>query len=186
MHGGKLATLGVAVLLAGCATFPTGPSVAVMPAAWKPFEVFQAEDAMCRQWAAQQTGDSPQMAADNAMGRSAVVGTLIGAGLGALIGSASANAGLGAGIGAGAGLLGGMAAGAEPSYASGSELQRRYDIAYQQCMYAKGNQVPGAAYMAPPPPPHPGAAPPAPPRATLPPPPPPSAVPPPPAPEAPR
>ena len=28
----------------------------------------------------------------------------------------------------------------------GSEAQRRYDIAYQQCMYAKGNQLPGSAY----------------------------------------
>ena len=24
------------------------------------------------------------------------------------------------------------------------DAQRRYDIAYQQCMYAKGNQLPGA------------------------------------------
>jgi hypothetical protein len=186
MRRGKLVALAVAVLLTGCATFPTGPSVAVMPAAWKPFEVFQAEDATCRQWAAQQTGgESPQMAADNSLARSAVVGTLIGAGLGALIGSVSGSAGVGAGIGAGSGLLGGMAVGSEPSYASGSELQRRYDIAYQQCMYAKGNQVPGAAYAAPPPPPPPGAAPPPPPRRELPPPPPPGAAPPPP-PDAPR
>ena len=33
------------------------------------------------------------------------------------------------------------------------EAQRRYDIAYVQCMYARGNQVPGrTAYRAPPPP----------------------------------
>ncbi|HQP55162.1 MAG TPA: hypothetical protein PLN83_03555, partial [Syntrophorhabdus sp.] len=39
------------------------------------------------------------------------------------------------------------------------ELQRQYDIAYSQCMYAKGNQVPGVvkrqpqADVPPPPPP---------------------------------
>jgi hypothetical protein len=29
------------------------------------------------------------------------------------------------------------------------EVQRRYDIAYQQCMYSKGNQVPGYAIQKP-------------------------------------
>jgi hypothetical protein len=33
-------------------------------------------------------------------------------------------------------------------------MQRSYDIAYQQCMYSRGNQIPGAG--APPPPPPPG------------------------------
>ena len=40
--------------------------------------------------------------------------------------------------------------------ASGGMLQARYDMAYVQCMYAKGNVVPGAlppgASVAPPPP----------------------------------
>jgi hypothetical protein len=30
-----------------------------------------------------------------------------------------------------------------PAYASEWQLQRQYDIAYQQCMYAKGNLIPG-------------------------------------------
>jgi hypothetical protein len=135
-----------------------------MPAAWKPFEVFQADDMACRQWAAQLTGASPQAAADDSVARSGLVGTLVGGGLGALIGSASANAGLGAAIGAGAGLLGGMAVGSGPAHATGWELQRRYDIAYSQCMYAKGNQVPGYGYRPPPTPPS-GVAPPPPPAA---------------------
>jgi hypothetical protein len=49
-------------------------------------------------------------------------------------------------------------------------VQQRYDMAYAQCMYAKGHQVPaagarrqGRAYSAPPPPP-PGSPPPPPPR----------------------
>jgi hypothetical protein len=163
MRGEKLVVLGLTVLLGACATFPSGPSVRVLPGAWKPFEVFQADDAVCRQWAAQQTGSSPQAAADDALARGALVGTLLGGGLGALIGSASADAGVGAAIGAGAGLLGGMAVGGEPAYAAGSHLQRRYDIAYEQCMYAKGNQVPGLPYWAPPAPPPAGVVPPPPP-----------------------
>jgi len=81
------------------------------------------------------------------------------AGLGAAIGAASGNPGTGAAIGAGTGLLGGTAVGAGSGQAYGWEAQRRYDIAYQQCMYAKGNQIPGGeqrsrrTYPAPPPPP---------------------------------
>ena len=46
--------------LGGCATIPTGPSVQVMPGSGKSFEQFQADDAVCRQWARQQIGQSPQ------------------------------------------------------------------------------------------------------------------------------
>jgi hypothetical protein len=48
-----------------------------------------------------------------------------------------------------------------PAQAAGGQAQRRYDNAYQQCMYAKGNQIPGSAvtpskrtrWIPPPPPP---------------------------------
>lgn len=171
-----------ALVLGGCATVPTGPSVMVLPAQGKPFEVFQADDAVCRQWAAQQIGATPGVTANQNTAIGALVGTAIGAGLGAAIGSASGNAGAGAAIGAGAGLLGGAATGANADQVYGWEAQRRYDNAYQQCMYAKGNQIPGAmqqtrrGYGAPPPPPPPpgfGSAPPA-PSSAIPPPPPPS------------
>ena len=35
-------------------------------------------------------------------------------------------------------------------------LQQRYDLAYSQCMYSRGNQVPGfqPSYAPPPPPPY--------------------------------
>jgi hypothetical protein len=150
-------------LLGGCATMPTGPSVTVFPAPGKPFEVFQADDYVCRQWAQQQIGGtSPSQTANQNLATGAVVGTAAGAGLGALIGSASGQAGAGAAIGAGVGLLTGTAVASEPARASGYQLQRRYDIAYTQCMYSKGNQVPGVArrqtqaYGPPPPPPPPG------------------------------
>ncbi len=148
------------VLLAvgACATVPTGPSVMVLPSPGKPFEVFQVEDGTCRQWAQQQIGMSPQEAVNKNTASGAVVGTAIGTGLGAAIGAASGNAASGAAIGAGTGLLFGTASGASTGQYYGYEAQRRYDIAYQQCMFAKGNIIPGVrvrrvARPLPPPPP---------------------------------
>ncbi len=132
------------LVLSGCATIPTGPSVMVMPPAGKSFEQFQADDAICRQFAYEQVGGvTGQEAAQRSAVSSAVIGTALGAAAGAAIGSVSGNVGAGAAIGAGSGLLLGSAAGT--GYASGSyyEAQRRYDNAYMQCMYAKGNQIPG-------------------------------------------
>lgn len=149
-------------VLGGCATLPTGPSVLVLPPPDKPFEQFQADDAICRQWAAQQIGMSPQETVNQNTATGAVVGTAIGAGLGAAIGAASGNAGTGAAIGAASGLLVGTASGANAGQVYGYEAQRRYDISYQQCMYAKGNQIPGTVTRTrtirrtPPPPPPPG------------------------------
>jgi uncharacterized protein YcfJ len=117
----------------------------VFPPPGKSFEQFQADDAICRQWAAQQIGLSPQEAANQNTVTGAVVGTVVGAGLGAAIGSVSGSAGAGAAIGAASGLLVGTASGASAGQEYGWRAQRRYDIAYQQCMYAKGNQIPGMA-----------------------------------------
>jgi hypothetical protein len=164
--------------LVGCATLPTGPSVTVLPGPGKTFEQFQTDDAVCRQWASQHVGESPQEAMNQNTATGAAVGTAAGAVLGAIVGSASGQAGSGAAIGAGSGLLVGTAAGASSGQAYGMEAQRRYDIAYQQCMYSKGNQIPGmapapaapTAGATPPPPPPPPVA-----EATPPPPPPPPA-----------
>lgn len=170
-----------APLLGACATVPVGPSVMVLPGTGKPFEQFQADDASCRQWAFQQIGMAPSDAAATSAVGGATLGTVLGAGLGAAIGAAAGNPGIGAAVGAGSGLLFGTAAGANAGQYSGFAVQQRYDIAYQQCMYAKGNQIPGAAQsprrvQAPPPPPPP----PPPPVNPAPPPPPPGPPPPPP------
>ena len=147
----------ILAIVSGCATMPTGPTVAALPGPGKPFEVFQADDYACRQWAQQQIGGaSPSQTANQNLASGAVVGTLVGAGLGAAIGAATGNVGAGAAIGAGAGLLTGTAVASGPAASSEYQLQRRYDITYQQCMYAKGNQIPGAGYS----PPLPGEAPP--------------------------
>jgi len=156
----RIYIFGLAILtLNACATIPNGPSVMVLPHPGKSFEVFQSEDLSCRNWAALQTGLAPGDAVNRNLVSGAAIGTLMGAGLGAAIGAVSGNAGAGAAIGAGSGLIGGTAAASGPAYASGWEFQRRYDIAYQQCMYAKGNQLPGAmrasrrSTVPPPPPP---------------------------------
>ena len=130
------------LVLSGCATLPTGPSVNVMPAQGKPFETFQAEDATCRTWAERQVGKSTQETYDRNVAGGAVAGTAIGAGLGAAVGSSSGHAGTGAAIGAATGLLFGSTAGSNAGQVTAREAQHRYDNAYVECMYTYGNLVP--------------------------------------------
>lgn len=135
--------LGAAVvMLAGCATMPTGPSVLVLPGDNKNFDQFRIDDSICRQYAYEQAGGAQQASQESSV-TSAVVGTGLGAAAGAAIGSASGNFGSGAAIGAGIGLLLGSAYGTDAASRAYSAAQRRYDNAYMQCMYAKGNQIPG-------------------------------------------
>ena len=171
----RLLPLVAVVGVSACATIPAGPSVMVMPGHGKNFEEFQMDDSACRGWANAQVGTTTDQAAAEAGVSSAVIGTILGAGLGAAIGAASGNPGVGAAIGAGSGALGGTLYGVGASQAAGGSVQWRYDMAYQQCMYAKGNQIPGTyssprrpRYGAPPPPPPP----PPPPASSAPPPPP--------------
>jgi len=163
--------LGIGVLSA-CAVVPTGPNVMVLPAPGKPFEAFQADEAVCRQYARSQLGVEPAEAASQSAVTSGAIGTVAGAAAGALIGAGVGHPGAGAAIGAGSGLVLGGASGVGASGASAATLQSRYDMAYVQCMYAKGNQVPGVATApsarstlpppppGPPPPPPPGVVPP--------------------------
>jgi hypothetical protein len=167
-----LALSAAVLLLAGCASAPTGPSVMALPGSGKSFEQFRMDDADCRQYALQQIGGPGAVeAANNAGVRNAVVGTAVGALAGAAIGGNHQ----GAGVGAGAGLIVGSAAGSGSTDRSSYAMQRDYDHAYIQCMYAKGDKVPVAesawrsqAPVAPaasaPPPPPPGTPPPPPPR----------------------
>jgi hypothetical protein len=148
--------VGGLLMLAGCVTLPVGPNVAVLPASEKPQEVVVADDAACRESAAQQTGLAQPHIMEQHELRSAVLGPLLGgaagAALGAAFGAAAGNAGLGAATGAGAGLVLGTAGGAAAGSGAAGGLQGRYDRAYQQCMAAKGHQVPGVPRLAPSPP----------------------------------
>ncbi len=150
------------LLLSACAHFPTGPSVMVLPGSTKSFRQFQTDDALCRDWALHQSGATPRQAATESGVSSAVVGTAVGAAVGAAIGAAAGDPGVGAAVGAGSGLLLGSADGATRAEWAGRTLQRRYDDAYMQCMYANGNQIPiprGAFAAYPPAPPPPSGAP---------------------------
>ncbi len=100
----RLLLLVAILLLSGCATIPAGPSVMALPGPAKTLDQFHDEDVLCRQWAAQQAGDT--------------------------------------------------ARGATAGQAFGAAVQRWYDMAYLQCMYAKGNRVPGVmgGYLPQPPP----------------------------------
>jgi Glycine-zipper domain len=145
-------------LLSACTIVPTGPNVLVLPAPGKPLEIFQTDEVACRQYAQEKIGVVPEEAATQSAVTSAAIGTAVGAAAGAVLGAAAGNAGVGAAIGAGSGLLVGGASGAQASAASGATLQSRYDVAYIQCMYSRGNHVPGivtapAPRFTPPPPP---------------------------------
>jgi uncharacterized protein YcfJ len=144
LRSGILSTA-AALLLTACATVSTGPSVMVLPGNGKNFEQFQADDAICRQWAAQQTGTTTKRASAESTVSGAAIGTAVGAAVGAAIGAAAGSPAVGAAVGAGGGLLGGTAIGASNAEGASTSVQHRYDIAYTQCMYAKGNQVPVAS-----------------------------------------
>jgi hypothetical protein len=126
----RLLPLVAVVGLSACATIPTGPSVMVLPGQGQPFEQFQTDDAVCWQWASAQAGTTPGQASTEAAVSSAALGTVLGAGLGAA-------------IGAGSGALGGTCVGMGASQAAAGTVQWRYDIVYEQCMYAKGAPDPG-------------------------------------------
>jgi hypothetical protein len=151
-----------ALLMAGaCATVPSGPSMMSLPGTGKSFDQFRADDYDCRQFASSQVGGTtPDQAAADSGVRSAALGTAVGAAAGAAI-----DGGHGAAVGAGVGLLAGTLAGSSAAYGSAYGVQQRYDVAYTQCMYAKGHKVPvygryesqrsRATYAPPPPPPPP-------------------------------
>lgn len=113
----RLLPIAAGLVLAGCTTFATAPSVMVLPGTGRSVEQFQADDALCRQWTLQQTGASPGTASTESTTNGAAIGTAVPAGDGA---------------------------GGRPSV----QRQRSYDMAYMQCMYAKGNQIPVHARFA--------------------------------------
>jgi hypothetical protein len=132
----KLTALcGATLVLAACASTPMGPTVRALPPQGKPFEVFQAEQAGCKQYADDQVRGQADRANSTGV-LEGVGGTVLGAGLGAALGG-----GHGAAVGAGLGAVGGTAVGANTSGHEQRGIQQQYNDAYVQCMVAKGNQV---------------------------------------------
>ena len=135
------------LLLAACASPPMGPTVQVLPSPNKPFQVFQQDQYACKQYAQSQVAGQAEAYNQGAVGSTAA-GVVLGGLLGAAIGGHQ-----GAGVGAGVGAIAGTSAGANSSAYGQGSIQAQYNNAYVQCMYSKGNQVPGAerGYYPPPP-----------------------------------
>jgi hypothetical protein len=133
----RLSVLAAAVAFAGCVSVPTGPSTMALPGTGKQFDQFRFDDGACRQYAYDSVGGQT---ATYAQQDSGIRSTIAGAAIGALIGGA-VSGGHGAAVGAGIGGATGAIAGVGAADASGYDAQRRYDHAYQQCMYGKGHKV---------------------------------------------
>ncbi len=128
----------VLVVLTGCASVPTMPSVMALPGTTKSFDQFKKDDTVCRSYAYQEAGGQlSDRAAQESGLSSAAIGTVLGAASGALIGGGS-----GAGVGAGMGLVFGGLAGTDTSLRTSMARQSRFDMRYVQCMYAAGHRVP--------------------------------------------
>ena len=126
-----------AIALSGCAPTVMAPMIPVMPGPNKPFDQFTADQQACQGYANSQTAPLAAQANNQALG-GALLTTALGAGLGAAIGG-----GRGAAIGAASGAVVGGSMAAQGSSFAGMSIQQQFDVYYSQCMYARGNQVPG-------------------------------------------
>lgn len=158
-----LAAVSALVMLEGCVTQPYGPTVPVMPGPNTSLSQFQRDDAECQDYADSRVAGRAHQA-NNRSVTDAILATALGAGLGAAFGGSN-----GAAVGAASGAVVGTAIGSNDARYSQASLQGRYNLAYAQCMKAKGHQVPeygdeGPGYGPhrgydrdyPPPPPPPG------------------------------
>lgn len=138
-----VSALAVPLLLIGCAQTPMGPTVNVMPGPGRSFSDFQTDQMVCKNFAENAVSGQARNANLRGVGAAALT-TALGAGLGAAIGG-----GRGAGIGAASGAVGGAGVGAFTSSNTQGSIQDQYNNAFSQCMYTKGDQVPGFTPIAP-------------------------------------
>jgi hypothetical protein len=125
--------LPVLMLLAGCVSVPDGPMVAAYPGEGKSLEAFDKDDHACQDYAYDKVAGQVNRANDR-QARNGILGAIIGTGLGAAVGNTK-----GAIVGGTAGALVGSST-AQPGFQQYS-AQRRYDIAYSECMESKGDRV---------------------------------------------
>src|SRR2546425_2939532 len=142
MRTQRVFPVAVGLLMTACATVPAGPSVMVLPGNGKNFEQFQADDAVCRQWAAQQTGTTTKQAATESAVSGAAIGTVLGAAAGAAVGAAAKSPATGAAVGAGAGLLGGAAIGGGNAQGAGTPGQQPHDMTHKPGIVPQGKHIP--------------------------------------------
>lgn len=131
------------LLLNGCASAPMGPTALVMSAPGKPFDVFAQDQTTCKQFAGGEVNGGATVSNLKQFGAAAVA-TALGAGLGAAVRNRR-----GAEIGGAMGAIAGASGAAYGSARDQNGLQGRYDLAYTQCMYSKGNQIAGMTRSAP-------------------------------------
>jgi hypothetical protein len=125
----KSALAAAMVLISGCATLPSGPSITALPGSGKSFEQFRSDDHVCRQYAEEQVSPvKPDRAADQAVAGGTAAGAASHEGHGPSLGEARVPE---------------SDTGSRPVQTAGV----RYDAAYIQCMYAKGNRVPVSSDM---------------------------------------
>jgi hypothetical protein len=124
-----------------------GPTIQVLPGRGKSFDTFQADQAGCKTYAANQVKGQADAANNRAVG-AALLTTALGAATGAAVGGSVGDAANGAAVGAATGAGGGAVIGATGSANEQAGIQQQYDNAFAQCMYAKGEQVPGYAPVA--------------------------------------
>jgi hypothetical protein len=122
-------------LLAGCDTMPEGPTVSAFQGADRNLDEFRTDDTDCKQFSQAQVGG----AASASAGRANVVpsemrGTAVCRAMGAVVG--------GRGSAASGSMAGSLIDGLEAAQFAGNGLQRRYNCAYVQCMYMKGDKIP--------------------------------------------
>ena len=125
-----------ALMLSACVG-QMAPTVPVMPGSNKPFDAFSADQAVCRQYADSQIAPLRDQANASTVG-SGLLGAALGAGVGAAVGG-----GRGAAIGAASGAAIGTSYGVANAQMASLSLQQQYDVFYSQCMYGRGDQVPG-------------------------------------------
>jgi len=146
------AAAAILLALAGCVAPPMAPTVPVAPGPGKSPEVFNADMAVCQQYASAQTAPVAAAANQQAVGN-ALITTALGAAIGGAVGG-----GRGAGIGAASGAAFGTLSNAGGAGWAQLSLQQQYDALFASCMAGHGNQVPNFApppgmppYGAPPP-----------------------------------
>ena len=76
----KISFIGlIAATLVGCASTPVGPSLVIMPAPGKPFEIFQKDDQECRAYAQNSLNTTADAIAAKNTAKTAIVGAAVGA-----------------------------------------------------------------------------------------------------------
>ncbi len=122
------------IVLAGCVPAVMAPSVAATPGPGKMPTDLASDTTACAAQANQQMAPAIQ-AANNQVAGTVLLNAVIGGGGSAAAGASNSEV-------AANSVANGATAGAANAQAAAATLQQQYDVAYSQCMYARGDNVP--------------------------------------------